>query len=292
MDKSPGNGPLESRRSWSSPSTGTRAIFVVVVGATIAGAVLLARSPSTEPAPGDPHDAASSTHEVRIPSTTRQIVITWTPVEGAGGYSIGWDTEPSTLPDQTVDLGGEASEAASPRLDDGDWYFHLRTTADGAWTSTIHLGPYPILSQIRPTQSTITEASATSGATVPDAKPTDPPEDPPEEDPSPDLTGMYTFSMTFGEPSGGCGHPAFTDTVILTLNADGTADLVQAQHLSSGTWTTKEGVLMLSLVLETEFPESYTLTSSDGASTLSGVSTYQDGDACITTYQVEAVREG
>ena len=97
--------------------------------------------------------------------------------------------------------------------------------------------------------------------------------------------------MTFGDPAGDCGYPPLTERVTLTLEEDGSASLAQAQHFSIGTWHVKDGVLTIELLLNTEFPETYTLTSNDGGETLTGQNTYEDGAGCVTTYQIDAVRE-
>jgi len=267
----------------ASTPVATRVVLAVLVGAAVVWAfVLLIPSSDGGSTPRDPDDALSTTHKVGQASALRQITIGWTPVEGAGGYSIVWDTNPLTIPDEIVDLPGTASEATSPSLDDGSWYFHLRTsTEDGAWTSTIHIGPFPIADPgPAPTSTTPDTAPSPTTSTAPT-----------EEDPAEALADTYIFTMTYGEPGGGCGYAPFDDTVIVTLAEDGSASLSQAQHLSVGTWGVSEGVISIDLVLDTEFPETYTLASSDGGETVSGQNTYLDGVGCLTTFELIGIRD-
>ncbi len=88
----------------------------------------------------------SGSHEVGIDSANPVIEMRWTPVAGAQGYSVSWTGASGSLPDTTADLPGDASTAASPPLDPGRWWFHLRTQGPGGdWTSTVHVGPFPIV---------------------------------------------------------------------------------------------------------------------------------------------------
>ena len=231
----------------------------------------------SESAPIDPDDAASITHEVGIASMTSTIVIQWSEVE-ADGFSVVWDLDLDTLPDEIVDEPGSTTETVSPRLDTGSWFFHLRTLRGDAWTSTVHLGPFVITESATTTTTTTITLSTTTTSTTGIAEP-------------PDVTGTFTYETAF-DPSGDCGYPAFTDAVTIALNEDGTATLAQAQHISTGTWAydPQDGLLTLDLVLDSEFPETYLLTSSDQGATLSGQSTYEDGAGCVTTYDVTARR--
>jgi len=66
-------------------------------------------------------------------------------ISGVAGYSIEWSKSSGTTPDSVLDLGASETVATSPALEDGSWYFHLRTKdLAGNWTSTVHLGPFHI----------------------------------------------------------------------------------------------------------------------------------------------------
>ena len=69
------------------------------------------------------------------------------------------------------------------------------------------------------------------------------------------MAGTFTYEMAY-DPSGDCGYPAFTDSVTITLNEDGTATLTQAQHVSVGMWSYRDGLLTIDLVLDMELPDS------------------------------------
>lgn len=93
----------------------------------------------------DPRDARSTTHVIGQPSTDNIITITWSRQAEATGFSLLWSQAPGDLPDTIPELAGDATEAVSPPLSPGAWYFHLRTQGRlGRWTSTIHLGPFLI----------------------------------------------------------------------------------------------------------------------------------------------------
>ena len=93
----------------------------------------------------DPRDARSTTHVIGQPSTNNMITITWSRQPEATGFSLLWSQAPDDLPDTLPELAGDATEAVSPPLSPGAWYFHLRTQGRlGRWTSTIHLGPFLI----------------------------------------------------------------------------------------------------------------------------------------------------
>ncbi len=93
----------------------------------------------------DPNGARAVSHEVGVASTQRTVTVDWSPHDTATAYSIDWTTGATDLPDAIPDLNGTAVGVTSDPLEDGEWYFHLRTQGeDGSWTSTIHLGPFVI----------------------------------------------------------------------------------------------------------------------------------------------------
>ena len=122
--------------------------LVAIVGVAIVVASTVALAPQREAGSArlrDPHDVHSSSHRIGVRSEDSTIEMEWTPVTGARAYSVIWDQAPSHLPDADGDLPGTAAGTVSPTLDDGEWYFHLRTqNQDGDWTSTVHVGPFSI----------------------------------------------------------------------------------------------------------------------------------------------------
>jgi RNA polymerase sigma-70 factor, ECF subfamily len=93
----------------------------------------------------DPSDVHSVSHVVGRPSTNNVVKMAWSREQDADAYSVSW-SRGSALPDQAADLGGDAAGAKSPALAPGRWYFNLRTRGDGDWTSTVHVGPFVIVS--------------------------------------------------------------------------------------------------------------------------------------------------
>ena len=93
----------------------------------------------------DPGDVRSTSHQVGQPSSDRVIVIVWSRQPDAAAYSVRWSQGSSDIPDTEADLAASATSTRSPPLDEGAWYFHLRTRGkEGGWTSTVHLGPFII----------------------------------------------------------------------------------------------------------------------------------------------------
>ena len=124
----------------------------------------------------DPSEVHSTSHQLGQPSDARVIAVTWDPQPRAEAFAIRWSQQPRDLPDANPDLAGAATGATSPPLEDGAWYFHLRTEGRGGhWTSTVHLGPFVIAaSTLTPVPSdtpvpgpapAVTTASASSAAT-------------------------------------------------------------------------------------------------------------------------------
>lgn len=115
---------------------GLSAVALVVAAVVLATSLLRVE---------DPRDARSTTHVIGQPSTDNTITITWSRQAEATGFSLLWSQAPDDLPDTIPELAGDATEAVSPPLSPGAWYFHLRTQGRlGRWTSTIHLGPFLI----------------------------------------------------------------------------------------------------------------------------------------------------
>ncbi len=66
-------------------------------------------------------------------------------MSGVAGFSILFDQNATTLPDQVIDPTPGNQASAGPPLADGSHWFHLRTRdVAGNWTSTVHVGPFEI----------------------------------------------------------------------------------------------------------------------------------------------------
>ena len=103
------------------------------------------------PTPTDPTAIASTTHTPAAWSTAPEITVQWsgaadTSGSGLAGYSVLFDTSPSTLPDDTVDVAHTAdphSATSAPLADGQAHWFHLRTCDNDAnCSATVHLGPF------------------------------------------------------------------------------------------------------------------------------------------------------
>ena len=93
----------------------------------------------------DPAAVHSTSHQLGQSSDTRVIAVSWDPDPKAQAFAVRWSQQPKDVPDAKPDLAGAATGTSSPALEDGTWYFHLRTEgANGQWTSTVHLGPFVI----------------------------------------------------------------------------------------------------------------------------------------------------
>ena len=99
--------------------------------------------------PSEVANLQSSSHTQSTWSSTQVVKAAWTPAQdsesGLTGYSVIWDTSPDTLPDETIDLGANVTEAESGTLASGNsHYFHIRSADNaGNWCDTaVHLGPF------------------------------------------------------------------------------------------------------------------------------------------------------
>lgn len=127
----------------------------------------LAQEESDTTPPTDPGDVHSISHEIEAESQDNIIHMGWSPAgenpgatdsnSGVDGYSTSFTQEPEDLPDEEKDLEEDAT-GYSEELNNGSWYFHLRTLDNaGNWTSTVHMGPY-VIDTTEP-QSTLTSPS-------------------------------------------------------------------------------------------------------------------------------------
>jgi RNA polymerase sigma factor (sigma-70 family) len=158
-----------------SPLNAAIAMGAAVFAGLVLGIPLLVAPQAVAP-PRDPHDVRSASHQVGSPSTDQVIHVVWSVQPEAAAYSVEWSQMPRHLPDTEPELPGDAAETRSPPLQQGDWYFHLRTQArNGAWTSTVHLGPFLIRARTpsatptslpTPTQPTLPSVTRTATATA------------------------------------------------------------------------------------------------------------------------------
>lgn len=171
------------RRQRSHRVTAAAAALALVVLAGAAIAYPRADGRDTVATIDDPADAHSISHETGTESPRDRITVAWSRHPRATGYSVEWSRDRSALPDRTVDLPGSATEATSPRLTPGTWWFSLRTRGrDGSWTSTVRLGPFVVAdpatddptgdTTVPPETSTSSSSSTTVKRTTTTRKPT------------------------------------------------------------------------------------------------------------------------
>ena len=122
------------------------ALLGILGAVAIAALLFFLLSGDDDGGPQDPDDVRSTNHEIGVPSTDNVVDVVWSRQENVMAYSVDWTEDKFTLPDEVGDLSGTATDATSPELDPGSWFFHLRTQgADGKWTSTVHVGPFDIV---------------------------------------------------------------------------------------------------------------------------------------------------
>jgi hypothetical protein len=85
---------------------------------------------------------------------------------GIDGYSLAWDSAPSTIPDSFKEVEENVHEVTSPALSPGKWYFHIRSRDNALnWNaSAAHFGPICIGSAPDDAPPTISDVLA-SGIT-------------------------------------------------------------------------------------------------------------------------------
>ena len=94
--------------------------------------------------PVDPNLSTTS-HQVGVSSPNNNVVIylggAADSISGLDGYSVLWDTTPTTIPDRVKDLDASVVSTTT-LLPDGTHYFHVSTLdMAGNWTNTAHIGP-------------------------------------------------------------------------------------------------------------------------------------------------------
>ena len=102
-------------------------------------------------APRNPSVVRSAGHTPGKWSADNTVDINWSGADGSisgiDGYSFLWDTEPFTVPPETVNVSDAVLGTTSPVLADGtSWYFHIRVRdRAGNWAGgAVHSGPYYI----------------------------------------------------------------------------------------------------------------------------------------------------
>ncbi len=84
-------------------------------------------------------------------------------INGVDGYSFSWSQNPNEEPDIIRDAEANTHIITSTQLPDGDWYFHLKTKDNaGNWSSTMHLGPFTIITPPAPTPSVAAPSASNS----------------------------------------------------------------------------------------------------------------------------------
>ena len=122
----------------------------------LAGNPLLVGEPPTDETyrmdntvPIDPTPTSSS-HRVGDVSNDEMVDIEITGASdpdgsGVDGFAYGWDRNATWTVTQVKNVEESWSGGTFTATSDGDWYFHIATVDNaGNWTSTQHLGPFPI----------------------------------------------------------------------------------------------------------------------------------------------------
>ena len=84
---------------------------------------------------------SSPSHAVGVWSDEPTVVVEWI-AQAGHRYSYAWSRDEAGAPDETPEA---ATERVTTTLDDGSWWFALRTQdQDGSWSGTARLGPFLI----------------------------------------------------------------------------------------------------------------------------------------------------
>ncbi|MFH1062907.1 MAG: PQQ-binding-like beta-propeller repeat protein [Candidatus Omnitrophota bacterium] len=125
--------------------------------------------------PGNISGLATNSHNNAISmwsdpqSKDNTVAVSWTPAvdadSGLDGYSVLWDNNPTTIPDNIKDIEQTQNTATSPVLANGNThYVHIRSVDNvGNWALTAaHLGPFYIDTQA-PTATSIYQITEYAG---------------------------------------------------------------------------------------------------------------------------------
>ncbi len=164
------------------------ALLAGLVALAIAVALILLLDSGGDDGLGKPDDIRSTSHRIGEPSSETVVSLVWSRQEGVLAYSVSWSGDRFELPDEVGDLSGDATDAMSPQLTPGEWYFHLRTQhEDGTWTNTVHVGPFQIVAEATPTPSPSPQPTP-SPSPQPTPSPTPEPSPSPTPEPTPSPT--------------------------------------------------------------------------------------------------------
>ncbi|MCB0191571.1 MAG: RNA polymerase sigma factor [Anaerolineae bacterium] len=177
---------------------------------------------SSSPQVEDPDDVHSTSHLIGQTSNDKTIDIAWSPQEDVKAYSVLWSQGDRDLPDDVPDLSGVATGTTSAELADGIWYFHMRTQGtNGEWTSTVHLGPFTLLSLPQTITATVTTIPIT--VTVELGETPTPTATPITPTPTPTETSLPTSTPVTPSPTAtGTNTPTPTNTPTATLTPSST----------------------------------------------------------------------
>jgi peptide/nickel transport system substrate-binding protein len=123
----------------SAPTKGT------VVDAQGTGRILNDDGADTTP-PTNPTSLFSTTHLLDTWSADADVRMQWSGASDdadVAGYSTAWSDEHETVPDAVIDVSGTQN---TEELDDGEWWFHVRSVDTGANAAqgAAHAGPFLI----------------------------------------------------------------------------------------------------------------------------------------------------
>ncbi|TET91696.1 MAG: hypothetical protein E3J35_01270, partial [Methanomassiliicoccales archaeon] len=118
-------------------------------------------------APSNP-DSYMSSHTPFVWSNDDTVYVNWTgandTTSGVYGYSIFWDTNPSTIPDTAVETT-DRNDTSAPLANGNSWYLHIRAADNaGNWaTGALHAGPFYIDDEPPTTTSIISGTAGFDG---------------------------------------------------------------------------------------------------------------------------------
>jgi len=109
--------------------------------------LIIDATPPTDPTP------SSSSHTVSVWDADDSVDIGISgasdAISGVDGSEVEWDMNASWTPTQTKEHEETWAGATYTAATDGDWYFHIATVDNaGNWTSTEHLGPFRIDTEV------------------------------------------------------------------------------------------------------------------------------------------------
>jgi hypothetical protein len=176
--------------------------------------------------PPDTTMTLSSTHPSGW-SNDRTVDVAWSGASDGGsgvdGYSYEWSQVASTTPDMAMDAEETATGTTSQALEDGEWWFHLRTRDNaGNWSGPVHLGPFRIDATAPGNPTPLTPSHA------PDGWSNDPTVDVTWSGATDPHSGVDGFSYAWTQSA--------TTTPSMAKNAEETATATASPALADGDW--------------------------------------------------------